>query len=129
MRRKHAFTCINCPLSCALELTEEGGEVLEVTGHECEVGRRYAEKEFRDPRRTVTTTVRVRNGVIPQLPVVSTRPIPKSLVREAVKALADVEVDAPVRDGQVIYRDLLGTGADIIAARRLDPRSRADEEG
>lgn len=120
MRRKHAFTCINCPLSCALELVEEGGSILEVTGHECEVGRRYAEEEFRDPRRTVTTTVRVRNGIIPLLPVVSTRPIPKALVREAVKALADVEVEAPVSDGQVIYRDILGTGADIIAARRMD---------
>lgn len=120
MRKKHVFTCINCPLSCTLELTEEAGEVLEVTGHECEVGRHYAEEEFRDPRRTVTTTVRVRNGVIPLLPVVSTRPIPKSLVREAVKALADVEVEAPVRDGQVIYRDILGTGADIIASRRMD---------
>ncbi|MCL6569525.1 MAG: DUF1667 domain-containing protein, partial [Meiothermus silvanus] len=28
----------------------------------------------------VTTTVRVRNGILPLLPVVSTRPIPKPLV-------------------------------------------------
>lgn len=120
MKRKHAFVCINCPLSCSLELTEEGGEVLEVSGHECEVGRRYAEEEFRDPRRVVTTTVRARKGILPLLPVVSTRPIPKSLVKEAVRVLSDVEVEAPVRDGQVIYRDILGTGADIIASRRLD---------
>lgn len=120
MRRKHAFTCINCPLSCSLELVEEDGQVLGVSGNECEVGRRYAEEEFRDPRRVVTTTVKVRNGILPLLPVVSTRPIPKSLVREAVKALSDVEVEAPVQDGQVIYRDILGTGADMVASRRLD---------
>ncbi len=120
MRKRHSFVCINCPLSCHLELMEEGGEVVEVTGNECEVGRRYAEEEFRDPRRTVTTTVRVREGVLPLLPVVSTRPIPKSLVREAVRVLSEVEVEAPVTDGQVIYRDILGTGADIIASRRLD---------
>ncbi|MDI6873484.1 DUF1667 domain-containing protein [Candidatus Solincola sp.] len=120
MRKKHYYTCINCPLSCSLELVEEDGEILEVTGQECEAGRRYAEEEFRDPRRMVTTTVRVRNGILPLLPVVSTAPIPKSLVREAVRALADVEVEAPVRDGQVIYRDILGTGADMVASRRLD---------
>lgn len=120
MRRKHTFTCINCPLSCSLELAEEDGQVLEISGDECEVGRRYAEEEFRDPRRVVTTTVKVRNGILPLLPVVSTRPIPKSLVREAVKALSDVEVEAPVQDGQVIYRDILGTGADMVASRRLD---------
>ncbi len=120
MRKKHAFTCIHCPLSCSLELVEEGGVVVQVSGNECEVGRRYAEEEFRDPRRMVTTTVRVRNGVIPLLPVVSTKPIPKPLVREAVRTLADVEVEAPIREGQVIYRDILGTGADMIASRRLD---------
>ena len=120
MRRKHVFTCINCPLGCSLELVEEGGEVIGITGNECEVGRRYAEEEFRDPRRVVTTTVRVRKGVLPMLPVVTTRPIPKSLVREAVKALSGVEVEAPVRDGQVIYRDILGTGVDVVASRRLD---------
>lgn len=118
--KRHAFTCISCPLSCSLELMEEGGEILEVTGHECEVGRRYAEEEFRDPRRMVTTTVKARNGILPLLPVVSTRPIPKALVRKVVKALAEVEVEAPVEDGQVICRDILGTGADIIASRRLD---------
>ena len=120
MRKTHSFTCINCPLSCSLELVEEDGEILEVRGNECEVGKRYAEEEFRDPRRVVTTTVRVRNGILPLLPVVSTGPIPKALVKEAVKALAGVVLEAPVEDGQVVVADILRTGADIVASRRLD---------
>ncbi len=120
MRRTHRFTCINCPLSCALELVEEDGEVLAVTGNDCEIGKRYAEEEFRDPRRMVTTTVRVRGGLLPLLPVVSTAPIPKKMVRDAVRLLAGVTVDAPVEDGQLIYGDILGTGVDIIASRRLE---------
>lgn len=120
MKRSHTYTCINCPLSCSLELVEENGEVVEVTGNECEIGRRYAEEEFRDPRRMVTTTVKVENGILPLLPVVSTRPIPKSLVREAVRALADIVVEAPVREGQVVLPDILGTGADMVASRRMD---------
>jgi CxxC motif-containing protein len=120
MRKTHSFTCINCPLSCSLELVEEDGEILEVRGNDCEIGRRYAEEEFRDPRRMVTTTVRVRDGILPLLPVVSTAPIPKSLVREAVRSLAGVVLEAPVEDGQVIVTDILNTGVDIVASRRLD---------
>lgn len=120
MRKTHSFTCINCPLSCSLELVEEDGEVLEVKGNDCEIGSRYAEEEFRNPRRMVTTTVRVRNGILPLLPVVSSAPIPKALVKEAVRSLAGVVLEAPVEDGQVIVTDILGTGVDIVASRRLD---------
>jgi len=120
MKTTHEFTCINCPLSCGLTLTEEDGEVLEVSGADCRVGEKYAVEEFRNPRRTVSTTVRVQGGVLPLLPVVSAAPIPKALVREAVRTLAAVAVEAPVEEGQVIYPDILGTGVDVIASRRLE---------
>jgi CxxC motif-containing protein len=120
MRKKHEFTCIKCPLSCSIELTEEDGEILEISGASCKVGEKYAEEEFRDPRRMVSTTVKVAGGVLPLLPVVSASSIPKSMVKEAVRSLADVVVEAPVSDGQVIYRDILGTGVDIVSSRKLD---------
>ncbi len=119
VKNKHSFVCINCPLSCSLELTEENGEVLEVTGNDCKVGARYAEEEFRDPRRVVTTTVTVTDGTLPLLPVRTEKAIPKRLVAEAVKALADVVVEAPVRRGQVVYPDIMDTGVDVIASRDL----------
>lgn len=119
MKRTHSYTCINCPLSCALELTEEDGEVLEVTGADCKVGEKYAREEFENPRRTVSTTVKVQGGVLPLLPVVSAAPIPKTLVKDAVRVLSKVTVNAPVSDGQVIYPDILGTGVDVVASRPL----------
>ncbi len=118
--KKHEFLCINCPLGCTLELSEENGEVLEVKGADCKVGEKYAVEEFKDPRRMVITTVRVSGGTLPLLPVVSEAPIPKRMIRDAVKALADVVVDAPIADGQVIYPDILATGVDVVASRRLD---------
>ena len=118
--KKHEFLCINCPLGCTLELSEEDGEVLEVKGADCKVGEKYAVEEFKDPRRMVITTVRVSGGTLPLLPVVSESPIPKHMVRDAVRVLADVVVDAPVADGQVIYPDILGSGVDVVASRRLD---------
>ena len=120
MKNRHSFVCINCPLSCSLELVEENGEVLEVSGNECKIGKKYAEEEFSDPRRVVTTTVEVRDGALPLLPVVSASSIPKKLVRDAVRVLSDVVVDAPVEEKQVIYTDILGTGVDIVSSRRLE---------
>jgi len=119
VKNKHNYVCINCPLSCSLELTEENGDVLEVTGNECKVGVRYAEEEFKDPRRVVTTTILVRDGTLPVLPVRTTEAIPKRLVIDAVKALAEVVVEAPVTEGQVIYPDIMNTGVDVIASRDL----------
>ncbi|RJP33124.1 MAG: DUF1667 domain-containing protein [Actinobacteria bacterium] len=123
MKKKHEFLCINCPLGCSLELTEEGGEILEIAGAECKVGEKYAEEEFRNPRRRVSTTVRVSGGTLPLLPVASESPIPKKMVRDAVKVLAETVVEAPVADGQVIYPDILGTGVNVVASRRLDRES------
>jgi CxxC motif-containing protein len=119
MKRKHEFTCINCPLSCSLVLSEEDGEVLEVKGADCKVGERYAVEEYKNPRRMVSTTVKVANGKLPLLPVVSESPIPKGMVREAVRVLSDVVVEAPIEEGQVVYGDILGTGVDVISSRRL----------
>lgn len=120
MKNKHEYTCINCPLSCSLELTEENGEVLQIKGNECKVGARYAEAEFADPRRVVTTTVPVRGGMLPLLPVRTVSPIPKRLVMDATRALAGVVVDAPVETGQVIAKNILGTGVDVIASRDME---------
>ena len=119
MANKHDFVCINCPLSCSLELTEENGEVLEVTGNDCKVGKRYAEEEFKDPRRVVTTTVSVRDGTLPLLPVRSAEAIPKRLIADAVKSLEGIVVDAPVKLDQVVLEDVAGTGVSIVASRDL----------
>ena len=120
MKSKHEYTCINCPLSCSLELTEENGEILEIKGNECKLGAKYAEAEFRDPRRVVTTTVGVRNGALPLLPVRTATSIPKRLVTDATKVLANVVVDAPVENGQVVMKNILDTGVDVIASRDLE---------
>jgi len=117
---KHEYTCINCPMSCALELVEENGEVKSVTGSGCKVGERYAAEEFTDPRRVVTTTVPVRHGLLPLLPVRTTTSIPKRLIMDATRRLAEVVVEAPVHNGQVIVPDILGTGVDVISSRELE---------
>lgn len=50
------LTCIGCPLGCALTVTMNGKEVVEVKGNTCKKGDIYARKEVTNPTRIVTTT-------------------------------------------------------------------------
>lgn len=109
--------CITCPKGCHLRIDEENG--FNVTGNGCPRGEAYAMKELTDPRRTLTSTVRIRGAAVPRLPVKSCGEIPKALVISAAAALDGVEMEAPVALGQVVLPDILGTGVDIVATRTL----------
>lgn len=116
----HSYLCVGCPLGCRLEVDESPeGDVVEVRGFACKRGEEYAVQEHTDPRRLVTTTVAVEGAAIPRLPVRTVGTVPRDLVRDVCRALAGVRVAAPVRIGQVIAADVLGTGTDVIATRDL----------
>ena len=117
--KTHTFICIMCPLSCEIELVEERNEILEIKGHNCPQGEKYVIEEFTNPVRTLTTTVSVQKGVLPVLPVRSEKPIPKSMMKECVKALSTVRVKAPVTCGDLICESILNTGVNIVASRDL----------
>jgi CxxC motif-containing protein len=122
MRKVHKFTCIGCPSSCEIKLFENDGQKIEVVGAGCKIGKEYAIKEFTAPERILTSTVRVENGVLPVLPVKSEKPIPKKLIRESVQALAKVKVRAPIKQGSIVYENMLNTGVNVIASRNLEAR-------
>ncbi|MCU0270229.1 MAG: DUF1667 domain-containing protein [Acidimicrobiales bacterium] len=111
-----SYLCIGCPLGCRLEVdADPAGDVVEVRGFSCRKGKTYAVQEHTDPRRLVTTTVAIDGARWPRLPVRTTGEVPKALVTEVCRALRGVRVSAPVRLGQVIVADVLGTGRDVIA--------------
>ncbi len=45
--------------------------------------------------------------------------IPKRLLLKAMAEIAEIEVNAPVKIGQVIKNNLLGTGASLVATRNI----------
>jgi len=118
METESKIICITCPKGCTLEVTHDGKTVIRVK-QGCKRGKEYAQRELADPRRMVATTVRIRGGVHPLLPVATAAPFPKPRIRELMDVLRQVEVEAPVEAGQTILRDALGTGIDIIASRRM----------
>ena len=72
-----------------------------------------------NPTRIVTTTVRVIGGKADMVSVKTKEDIPKGKIFDCVKALKGVEVEAPVRIGDVIVPDVAGTGVDIVATRNV----------
>lgn len=111
--------CITCPVGCTLTVSYEGDKVIKVEGNQCRKGIDYAENEIKDPRRMVTTTVKVKGGFHPLCPVYTSAPIPKPLIFELVKKLREIELEAPVKVGQVVLKNFLGTGVDVLSARDL----------
>ena len=113
------MNCIMCPMGCEMTVTLEEGKFAGVTGNSCPRGARYAETEVTDPRRMLTTTVRIRGGLLPLLPVVSADVLPKGKVTDCAAYLRNVIVEAPVKAGDVIVPDILGLGVDIVASRDM----------
>ena len=73
-----------------------------------------------------TTTVRVRGGVLPLVPVRSREPLPKGLLFQVAGELRRMVLQAPVREHQVILADALNGGVDIIASREVEAASQQD---
>ncbi len=116
---KHKLLCIVCPESCEMEICEKEGELIfpkEICGR----GQDYARQEINNPSRVLTTTVPILSGEIAVLPVRTFRPIPKSKLIEALQQIASIEVNASVKVGDIICRDLVGTGVPLIACRTIN---------
>jgi CxxC motif-containing protein len=111
--------CINCPRGCHLEVENINGEIG-VSGNFCPRGKTYAESEMLNPLRTLTTTLPIVSKKYRRLPVMTSEPIPKGKVMDAMKALKDVSVEAPVKMGDVIVKGIIGLDADIIASKTIE---------
>jgi CxxC motif-containing protein len=110
--------CVACPKGCRLSIQQDGERVL-VTNEGCKRGVEYAIGEMKDPRRMVATTVRIQGGRHPLLPVYTASPFPKAHIMELLALLRQTEIKAPVKEGQIILDDALGTGIPILASRDM----------
>ncbi|MDD5084486.1 MAG: DUF1667 domain-containing protein [Candidatus Omnitrophica bacterium] len=117
---KKELICINCPMGCSLEVTYDAEKIIEVKGNDCARGKDYAAKEIFHPERIVTTTVCVKGAPIVVLPVKTEKSVPKGLAFKIVQAASKITVNAPVKAGDVIIRNVLGTGVNLIASRTVE---------
>jgi CxxC motif-containing protein len=115
------MTCIVCPFGCKLQVRplDVDGMEFDIKGNKCPKGLDYAVKELRNPTRVITSTVKIKYAHLNRLPVRTSEAIAKNLMFKCMKKLDFVEVKSPVKAGDVIIRDILGTGINIIATRSM----------
>ncbi len=113
---KRELVCVSCPMGCAITVElDDNGQVVSVTGNTCPRGDKYARQECTHPERMVTSSVRVEGGRLPVVPVKTSQPIAKELIFDCMKEINQVVLKAPVKIGDVVIHDVLGTGVDILA--------------
>ncbi|WDC83680.1 DUF1667 domain-containing protein [Caloramator sp. mosi_1] len=112
------MTCISCPLGCQLEV--EVGENIKVSGNKCKRGEEYAKNEITNPKRIITSTVKVEGGDKPLVSVKTDREIPKDMIFEIMKEINKIKAVAPIQIGDVIIENVLGTGANVVATAKIN---------
>jgi CxxC motif-containing protein len=67
----------------------------------------------------LTTLVRIKGSKYNVVPVKSTKPIEKRLWIECSKALSRIYVGAPVEIGDIVCKNILNTGVDIVCTKNV----------
>ncbi len=117
------YVCIICPNSCEIVADFSGKEVAKIIGQSCRKGEEYVRKEIVAPERGLTTTVPVKNGDAALVSVKASKTLPKELIPKAVSAVAKARAEAPVKIGDVIIKNVLGTGVDIVATKNVSRKA------
>lgn len=114
---KKDLICIICPRGCALNVVNDGVNVT-VSGNSCPKGKQYGIDEATNPKRTVTSTVRVSNLPDTMVSVKTENPIPKDKIFEVMEVIRSSAATAPLKIGDVIIKNVFGTN--IIATQNVE---------
>ena len=99
---KKIFTCIICPNGCEIEVELDKDKIVNIEGATCKKGKEYVNQELTNPKRNISSSVKVING---DLDIVSVRlngSIPKDKIFEVMDEIKNITVDAPVKIGDII---------------------------
>ena len=114
------LTCINCPMGCRITVKLDGDSILSVEGNTCIRGDIYARAEVTAPVRTVTTTIKVVNGVQDRISCKTKAPVPKEKIFEVMEAINKAVCKAPIKIGDVLIENVADTGIPVVATKYVD---------
>lgn len=120
---KKCLTCIECPVGCLLEINYDEKNLrskdIVVSGNQCKKGKSFALKEIKDPRRVLTTTIGINSKTYSRLPVRSEKTVPKKEILRMITKVKKIQAEAPINMGDPIYKNLMGTGVDIVSSTTI----------
>jgi len=121
-KEEKKFICIRCPRGCEITTTVDGYTIDQISGNICKMGIDYVKNEIEDPRRILTTTVKVKNGVHPLVPVWTPTAIPKNKIFDLVKKLRDIELQAPVNQDEIVLKNISNLNIDVVTSGKVDKK-------
>ncbi len=110
--------CIVCTQGCRAIVGKEGLE-FSIKGKLCKRGLDYVKQEYLNPKRVLTTTVRIKDNPNKIIPVRTSSPVPKEKIFEIMKVIKATRAEAPLKVGDVIIPNILDTGSDVICTGSL----------
>jgi len=116
---KKEFICIVCPNSCRITAEYNEQEIKHIEGAQCKKGEEFIKNEIQNPLRTFVGSVKCRNGDYQLVSVKTNKPIPKKYMKQIAQKTHKLVVEAPVEIGQVIFSDVLGQHANLVATRKV----------
>lgn len=76
---------------------------------------------FNDDEAILTTLVRIKGSDLCNVvPVKSSKPLNKKIWIECSKALSRIHVGPPIKIGDVVCKNVLNTGVDIICTKNIE---------
>ena len=112
--------CKVCPIGCELIIKEDKSDPsgYSVEGNSCNRGNDFGIKEITEPSRILTGRVLLKDGAMSRLPVKTTGVVPKSKVDQCMEIFNSTEATAPIKKGDIIIKNILGLGVDVVSARK-----------
>ena len=112
---KH-LVCAICPRSCFLSFDSK---TKTVKGNNCPRGEQFFKEEMNNPKRVVTTTIKIEGGTKERISVKTSSPINKNLVFDCINEIKKIKLKAPIKLGDTIIENILKTGVDIVATSEV----------
>ena len=106
--------CIVCPKGCHIKVDGEN-----ISGYTCLRGLSYAKQESINPLRTITSTVMIEGEENLVCPVKTSHEIPKKEIFNVMKEINKVKVKKPIKINQILIKNLLNLGVDIISTKEF----------
>jgi CxxC motif-containing protein len=111
------LVCIECPQGCILSVDMDDNKIVKLTGNKCPKGEKYALSEIENPVRILTSTVLTEGMPLKMIPVRTDKPISKNKIFEAMKEIRRIRVKASLNVGDIIVKDLVEKGVNLVATR------------
>jgi len=77
-------------------------------------------KELDNSMDVLTTLVRIKGGYVNVVSVKTDRPIEKKLFLKCSRALSRINVGAPIKIGDIVCKNILNLGVDVICTKNVD---------